>query len=141
MILSTTANYEHLVTIKIDPIPKPRMTKADAWKKRKCVMRYWDYKAELLVHWKNSRCGTLPNRMAVIFYIEMPKSWSKKKKEQMIGAPHQSKPDADNLMKAFKDCLLDDDARIWDERSVKLWSDSGRIEVYSFIDGDYLNEM
>ena len=30
--------------IKITPVSKPRMTRADTWKKRPCVLKYWAYK-------------------------------------------------------------------------------------------------
>ena len=33
--------------IKIIPRAKPRMTRADTWKKRPCVVKYWAYKDEL----------------------------------------------------------------------------------------------
>ena len=35
-----------------------------------------------------------------VFEMPMPKSWSKKKRAAMDGKPHQSVPDADNLVKA-----------------------------------------
>lgn len=33
--------------IIITPMGKPRMNKADAWKKRPCVLRYWEYSDNL----------------------------------------------------------------------------------------------
>jgi Holliday junction resolvase RusA-like endonuclease len=71
------------------------------------------------------------NPLSITFYITMPKSWSKRKKEQMIGKPHKSRPDLDNLIKAFKDSLLVEDSHIWHYATMeKRWSDIGRIEVY-----------
>lgn len=60
----------------------------------------------------------------------MPKSWPKKKKEQFNNQPHKSRPDLDNLVKAFKDALLEEDSHIWAYgRIEKVWGHEGRIEV------------
>ena len=40
------------------------------------------------------------------FIFEMPKSWSKKKKLEMIWQPHKQTPDIDNLFKAFTDTVF-----------------------------------
>ena len=52
----------------------------------------------------------------------------------MTGKPHQSKPDIDNLIKAFLDALLDDDAHVWDIRATKVWGTDGSIEVRDLAD-------
>ena len=65
----------------------------------------------------------------VIFYIEMPKSWSKKKRASMLNAPHQQKADLDNYAKAILDAIYDDDAHIHDIRITKLWATAGGIEI------------
>jgi Holliday junction resolvase RusA-like endonuclease len=68
------------------------------------VMRYRSFSAP-------SR-KTLPESGAhITFVMPMPPSWSKKKREQHDGKPHQSKPDCDNMLKALMDALFDDDAR------------------------------
>ena len=72
----------------------------------------------------------LPGKITVEFYLEMPRSWSKKKQAFMEGKPHKVQPDADNFMKAFKDVLCENDGYIWDERSVKLWSYKPKIILY-----------
>lgn len=33
-----------MISYPLTPVPKPRMTKSDAWRKRPCVMRYWAFK-------------------------------------------------------------------------------------------------
>lgn len=73
---------------------------------------------------------TLPESYAhVTFVIPMPKSWSKKKRAEMDGKPHQSKPDKDNLEKALMDALFTDDSHIWDSRVTKLWGETGKIII------------
>jgi len=60
----------------------------------------------------------------------MPQSWSKKKREQMHGQPHQQRPDLDNLLKALADAIYEDDCRIWNYRSIsKRWGNEGLIAI------------
>lgn len=42
----------------------------------------------------------------IIFYIQMPNSWSEKKKKEMYLKNHKWKPDIDNLYKALIDTLF-----------------------------------
>ena len=65
----------------------------------------------------------------VTFVLPMPKSWSKKKRAEMNGKPHQGKPDLDNLMKSLMDALFEDDTHIWDSRITKLWGENGQIII------------
>jgi len=109
----------------ITPVPKPRMTQSDRWKKRDCVMRYWKFKDEV-----RSNKITLPDSgFYMIFTLPMPKSWSKKKRSEMNGRAHQQTPDLDNLVKALSDAVFDDDCQIWDFRATKKWGKSGSIEL------------
>lgn len=62
------------------------------------------------------------------FYIAMPKSWSKKKKNLMLGKPHQQKPDLDNLIKTI-DCLCDEDEFIYQINATKKWAEYGHLEI------------
>ncbi len=115
---------------QIDPVPKPRMTQSDKWRERPAVMRYWAFKDELQRQ-ANEQGFTLPDRFGVIFYLPMPLSWSKRKRSQMLGKPHQQKPDNSNLLKALEDVLLpDDDSRIWFTIIKKVWALEGAIIIY-----------
>ena len=58
----------------------------------------------------------------------MPKSSSKKKKKEMNGNPHQSRPDVDNIMKGLMDCLFQEDAHIHTIYAKKVWSEIGYME-------------
>lgn len=67
----------------------------------------------------------LTQPLSITFVIPMPPSWSNKKRGSMNGEYHKQRPDLDNLIKAFKDSLLDDDSmiaryncmqKIWGER-------------------------
>jgi len=117
-----------MTEVAIVPVPKPRMTRSDAWRKRRCVVRYWEFKDELLI--KLGRDFVMPEcDYHIIFYLPMPKSWSRKKRLEMDGKPHQQKPDKDNLEKAFLDCVLADDSKIWDGRATKRWAQVGKITL------------
>lgn len=109
----------------IDPVSKPRMTQRDKWKKRPATSKYWEFKDKIKEHKVTvPECGA-----HVTFYIAIPKSWSKKKKLQFDGEPHQQKPDIDNLIKALLDAVYEDDAHIWNISATKLWSIDGGIEI------------
>ncbi|WP_313707989.1 RusA family crossover junction endodeoxyribonuclease [Atlantibacter hermannii] len=109
----------------ITPVGKPRMTRADKWKKRPEVLRYRAFcdRVRLL--------GVeLPEAGAhVTFILPMPLSWSKKKRLQHDGQPHQAKPDCDNMLKALMDAIYVDDAHIWDCRVTKVWGETGQIII------------
>lgn len=109
----------------IVPIPKPRMTRRDTWAKRPAVLRYRAFKDEVRL-----KGLTLPEfGYHVTFVIPMPKSWSKKKRAEMNGKPHQQTPDKDNLEKALLDALHTDDSHVWDGRVTKVWGEVGQIIV------------
>lgn len=119
--------------IPIIPKPKPRMVKSDAWKKRPCVVAYWQWKDQLNIAANQVGLNDLPDSgFHVTYHLPMPESWSKKKRAQMNGRPHQSKPDGDNLQKALQDCLCKTDQHIWDFRVTKLWAESGAIEIKTY---------
>lgn len=109
----------------IDPVAKPRMTRADKWKKRKCVVKYLQFKDELLEKTKDIDFG---ETLSLTFIIPMPKSWSKKKRKEMSGRPHKQRPDLDNLIKAFKDSVFKEDSHVWKYGEMKkIWGHKGAI--------------
>lgn len=118
-----------VVTFFIDPVPKPRMTQRDKWAERPVVTHYFAF-CDLMRLFANKNKFEMPASGAhLIFHIPMPKSWSDKKKELMLGKPHQQKPDIDNLEKAVLDALCKDDSYIWDLRKTKVWATAGKIVV------------
>ena len=123
-------------TIDIHPISKPRMTRADRWKKRKCVVLYWQWKDRFSALVRDA-FGVLPKDPEIVSwtaFFQFPKSWSKKKREQHMGKPHRNKPDRDNVDKAILDSLFQDDSCIYAGKLVKLWDDGKgpRIELEIF---------
>lgn len=114
--------------VEIVPVPKPRMTRADTWKKRPAVMRYWHYKDDLL-HAALEQGFYLTPELELEFVLPMPKSWGKNKRANLVGQPHQQKPDVDNLAKAVMDSLLDEDSHIWSLKATKRWGETGSLII------------
>ena len=117
------------MTLPVTPMGKPRMTRRDKWAKRACVLRYHAFRDEVKAHAKGFPEDIY--RVDWIAYLPMPKSWSKKKKEEMCGKLHQAKPDRDNIDKAILDALLKEDSVVASGMIEKRWDDGGgaRIEV------------
>lgn len=96
------------------------------------MLRYRDYCDRL-----REASGTIPDnvfRLEIEAHIPMPDSWSKRKKAEMVGKPHQQRPDWDNIGKAVSDALLEEDSVIWDARVLKYWCLAGeeRTEIRLF---------
>lgn len=104
------------------------MTRSDVWNTRACVAQYLLYKDKLNLAAKK-QAYRLGIRLYIDFFLPMPASWSKKKKELMRSKPHDAKPDLDNLVKAFQDALTTDDTKIWETHARKYWGDRGMIVV------------
>lgn len=113
-----------LTVYNITPVGKPRMTQRDKWMKRQATEQYWIFKDQCRAYDIQFQSGC-----RVVFVLPMPASWSKKKKAEMDGKPHQQKPDLDNLIKALGDALHDDDSGLWDYRASKIWGYEGQIRI------------
>lgn len=120
---------EH-VFIDIAPVPKPRMTQRDKWAKRPCVVKYRDYKdsikdavIEKKINPDDYGC------LDMVFCVPMPKSWSKKKKQEYYMKPHQQRPDVDNLAKSVMDSLYEDDSAVHAITAYKIWSFLPRVQI------------
>lgn len=115
----------------IDPIGKPRMTQRDKWKQRPSVMRYRAFCDKLRASFATQQL-TLPDAFEIRFTVEMPASWSKKKRVEHEGKPHRAKPDLDNMLKAVCDALREDDSTIHSWIATKVWGKCGMIEIGEF---------
>ena len=107
----------------IKPVPAPRMTQRDKWAKRPCVTKYFKFRDKInTTDLTVNKAGTV-----IIFAIAMPKSWSKKKKAEMLHKPHNQKPDVDNLSKSILDALFIEDKEVYNIIPYKFWSDEDAI--------------
>ena len=132
------------VTLDINPQTHVRATQGDSiffkiprdklrpggLKRLMRLERYNEYKLEVAAHFKAKRILMPDQGIHIEFYIPVPKTWKKYKKEQYHLQLHQSTPDWDNLAKAFFDSLLHQDKGIADIRVTKLWvnQENGWIE-------------
>lgn len=116
-----------MITIDIIPMPAPRMTRADRWKGRECVTKYFSYKTELKL-----KCNTagykLTDQLCVKFYLPIPKSLKNNIKE---GDKHKVKPDLDNLIKALMDAFGVNDSHVFSIKAEKYYSNNPRIELFT----------
>ncbi len=133
------------VTLDINPQTHVRATQGDSiffkiprdklrpggLKRLMRLERYNEYKLEVAAHFKAKRILMPDQGIHIEFYISVPKTWKKYKKEAMHNQLHQSKPDWDNLAKAFFDSIMDEDKYIADVRVTKRWTNTerGRIEL------------
>ena len=117
--------------IHVNPVPKPRMTRRDTWQKRPIVERYWAYKDELVLRFRLLGLSTLPGHIKSLrFIMQMPKSWSEKKKGSMDESKHEQTPDLDNCLKGVQDCLCHEDSHIWKiDHLEKRWGRKGQIQI------------
>ncbi|WP_275166017.1 RusA family crossover junction endodeoxyribonuclease [Citrobacter koseri] len=114
----------------ITPLGKPRMTQRDKWQKRPPVLRYRAFCDEVRL----DKVSLPESGYHVTFILPMPASWSRKRRAEMSGKPHQQKPDKDNLEKALLDEIFDDDSRVWDGRVTKIWGEKGQIIIREIIE-------
>lgn len=119
-ITTTTIEF----TIPGVPIGKPRMTQRDKWQQRPAVVKYrtWADSARLALKQRGGLPeGADPIGIHCNAVFPLPASWSKKKRLELAGEYHQSKPDADNIAKAVMDALFKEDSGIAFETVVKRW--------------------
>lgn len=90
---------------------KHTLSKAGRYRKRR-IERYNAYRINLF-HLAKQAGFMLPVcGFSLYFYLPIPPSWSKKKRELMHGQLHQAKPDTSNLQKAWEDSLTSSDEGI-----------------------------
>lgn len=67
-----------------------------------------------------------PISLTIEFFMPIPTSLSKKKKDALLGQPHTKKPDLDNFCKSVCDALngiaWEDDSCIYDMRLIKVYA-------------------
>ena len=116
--------------LNITPCPKPRMTKADRWRKRPSVLKFFEFR-DAVRKWEEDMNEILEmESFEISFHVPMPKSWPKWKKAEMNNEPHQQRPDLDNYLKAWKDSVYEEDAVVWKVKASKLWTNgTGHIIV------------
>lgn len=98
-----------MVVYPVVPVPAPRQVRSDSWRPRLSVVRYRAFRDQVRLLGIRS----LPDFPLLIFGIEMPKSWSAKRKDELHLAEAETgrRGDLDNYVKAFLDSVYPDDDR------------------------------
>lgn len=116
------------IEIDVDPISAPRQTRRDIWRPSPHVIRYRAFRDKVQAQLR-ARINAFPCSVDLTFVIKMPKSWSARKQAEMLGRPHQQKPDIDNLVKALLDSAMSEDQEVWNIAARKLWGVKGGITL------------
>jgi Holliday junction resolvase RusA-like endonuclease len=94
---------------------------------------YMAWKRELQVLAGAQGYTDMGSVLSMVFYMPMPKSWSEKKRQQMLGRPHQQRPDLDNLIKAVKDALCAEDSHVHTYKDMrKVWAHTAGIVITDY---------
>lgn len=122
--------------IPVKPMGAVRMTSRGKWVSES-AKRYLSYKEQ--IQWevkkqlRTNEIITGPIDVKMIFFMPIPKSWSKKKKDQAVGEFHTKKPDADNLVKGVFDSLnklvWKDDNQVCKILAKKIYATEPRIHL------------
>jgi len=123
-------------SFEISPMAAPRINHRSRFSQK--AKDYWDWTKTLrdLAHIQGFRYSQSEIfSLSFTFMVPMPNSWSKKKKREMEGKPHKSKPDLDNFLKATIDGLFPGgDHMIASLHGVhKIWREKGRIDIEVYI--------
>lgn len=109
-------------------------------RRKRQLEKYNAYKEEVRYHIEKEGLIIPSGYFAIWFYIPHPKSWRKKKIQELVGAPHMGTPDLDNLIKALLDGAMPrrnrisgekgaDDRRIHNYVPFKVWCHPGQEKI------------
>ena len=115
----------------VTPVAKPRMSQRDQWNERPVVNKYFAFRDQIPYLSRLKCIQSIPVAIgSIIFNIPMPGSWSKNKRVEMNGRPHQQTPDLDNYLKGFLDAVCSEDRHIHCIGKLrKVWAEAGNIEI------------
>jgi Holliday junction resolvase RusA-like endonuclease len=95
-----------------------RMTRKGKYKDE-AAQRYLSYKQaiqwQIAVQNKEETIFENPVEVDVVFFMPIPKSWSKPKRMRHAFTPHKTKPDIDNILKGLFDAL---NGLIWKDDNI-----------------------
>ena len=119
--------------IPIRPFPAVRTNRKWSWtpKAQEYHGKMNNLRFYVHPHKKEIIEALISGKYCMQFIFAMPESWSKKKRLLMNGKPMQSKPDNDNLFKAFTDTVFwkedHNDSEIWNNVYQKYWWEEDKI--------------
>lgn len=120
------------VTFHVTPTPasRPRVTRWSTFYGKK----YTNFMKAMEIAKKDIHCVPLEDNIyaKLDFFVQIPKSWSKKKKKAKLGKFCDNNADIDNYCKAIMDSLNGkyyvDDRQVVMLRARMFWSDIPRID-------------
>lgn len=124
----------HKIIIDSEPLPqpRPRVTKWGVFDPIREKKLWW----KSIIAQQFTEMLECPVQIEFIFYLKIPKSFSKKKRQQIIDGniQHISKPDIDNLIIGMLNCMTDvvykDDNQVYKLISEKKYSNNPRCEIF-----------
>ena len=119
--------------IKGQPVGKgrPRLSRYGTYTPEK-TKNYENYvKLCFINKYKDYTPTEKPLKTKITAFFEVPTSYSKKKKKELIGQPHTSRPDIDNIVKIILDSLnklaYKDDNQIAKLEVEKLYGEQAKV--------------
>lgn len=116
-----------------DPIPlmRPRLTKYGIWDPQNHLKE--ELRTVLQLQHGSEKLINGPIELQIVFFMQIPMSWSKKKKDLFVGKDHIARPDTSNLLKFYEDILTGlvyhDDCIISRIYAKKLYALEPRTEI------------
>lgn len=105
-------------------------TPMNYYNRKKRIQKYWDYKRALKALADEQKFEMPTEGGWIKMFWQMPKSWSKRKKNEKNFTAMPQNPDVDNAIKGIFDSLMTEDKAITDFRASKFYySGSGFIEI------------
>lgn len=125
--------------LTIDGVPvakgRPRLGRYGTYTPKK-TQEYEEYvKMCWVAKYGSIQPSEQPLEMNIVFYMPIPKSYSKKQRAEMLNGriKHTKKPDIDNLIKSVLDALnglaYADDSQIIKVTAVKRYAETGSTEL------------
>lgn len=133
-------------TVNERPFPKgrPRFRRCGSFVSTYTPKTTLDYEKKIREAFKQACPIDMSNyegtvRIYIQFIFKPNKSLSKKKNELLIGKPHVSKPDTDNLIKSCLDGLnkvaFKDDSQIYEISSLKRYGEEDSVNICIYYEG------
>jgi Holliday junction resolvase RusA-like endonuclease len=135
-------NYKFEVKGRVVPKGRPRVTKRGITYTPERTKEYEELvKYSFLSKYRNVEPSTKEFKARIVAYFEVPKSYSKKKREMLLpiegitcsGAGYKGKLDLDNIAKSILDALNNvvyvDDSQVTLLLVYKLYGEEAKVEV------------
>lgn len=128
-----------IIVIPGRAVPKPTMTKSDAWRKRPIVLAYRAWADHIRMQVTRQGVVLPSDQQVTLFswtaYFKPADSWYKTKAgrlraEAVMGQQHRFRPDSANILKGLEDILFPaGDSGLACGSYIKLWGPEEYVEI------------